>query len=333
MATSRGRRPAAHRSKERSCMPRANILVTGGAGFIGSHLATRFCELGHAVRVFDNLATGKRENLAAVAERIEFVEGDLRHPEECERACYGIDVVFHVGALPSVPVSVERPVETHDCNVTGTLNILMAARANRCKRVIFSGSSSCYGEVPESPKHEGIKPAPLSPYAAQKLAGEHYMRVFYECYGLETLVCRYFNVFGPRQNPKSQYAAVIPAFITAILEDRAPTIYGDGKQTRDFTFVENIVHAYMLAVDAPRTRGEVINVACGDEISLLQIVDAVNRILGKDIRPTFAAPRPGDVRNSCAAIQAAHDLLGFTPIVTFKDGLQRTIDYYAAQMG
>lgn len=313
-------------------MSRSNILVTGGAGFIGSHLATRFCELGHAVRVMDNFATGSRDNLAHLAGKFELFEGDLRHPEECERACRDMDFVFHVGALPSVPTSVEQPVETHDANITGTLNLLMAAKANKCRRVIYSGSSSCYGESPVSPKHEGICPAPVSPYAAQKLAGEHYMSVFYHCYGLQTLTTRYFNVFGPRQNPKSQYAAVVPAFITAMLDDRAPTIYGDGKQTRDFTYVENIVHAYMLAVDLPKTCGQTVNVACGYEISLLDIVNHLNRLLGKDIRPTFEAPRAGDVRNSRADIAAAHKLLGYSPVVSFDEGLRRTVEYYAGRI-
>lgn len=307
-----------------------NILVTGGAGFIGSHLAARFAELGHAIRVFDNFSTGKRENLAKTTGGIEVVEGDLRHQEECDRACYDIDVVFHIAALPSVPVSIDRPEETHDVNVNGTLNLLMAARKNKCGRVIYAGSSSCYGDTEVSPKHEGLKPGPLSPYAAQKLTGEYYMRVFYECWGLETLTTRYFNVFGPRQDPKSQYAAVIPAFITAMLDDRQPTIYGDGMQTRDFTFVENIVHAYVLALDVPKLDGRVINVACGDQISLLDMIDRINAILGKDIRPQFAPPRAGDVRHSCADISAARELLKFDPIVSFEDGLQRTIDHFAA---
>ncbi|HRX86613.1 MAG TPA: SDR family oxidoreductase [Phycisphaerae bacterium] len=313
-------------------MSRSNILVTGGAGFIGSHLATRFCELGHAVRVLDNFATGNRANLAHLGKKVDIVEGDLGHPEECERACRDIDFIFHVAALPSVPVSVERPVDTHAANITGTLNLLMAARANKCRRVIYSGSSSCYGETEVSPKHEGICPAPLSPYAVQKLAGEHYMSAFHHCYGLETLTTRYFNVFGPRQNPKSQYAAVIPAFITAMLDDRAPTIYGDGKQTRDFTFVENITHAYMLAVDLPKTTGQTVNVACGYEISLLDIVAHLNRLLGKDIRPTFEAPRAGDVRHSRADITAAHKLLGYSPVVTFDEGLRRTLEHYAEKI-
>ena len=222
---------------------------------------TRFSELGHAVRVLDNFSTGSRANLAHLQNKVEIIEGDLTHIEECQRACHDVDIIFHIGALPSVPVSVEQPLDTHTANITGTLNILMAAKDNKCRRVIYAGSSSCYGETQESPKHEGIVPSPLSPYAVQKLAGEHYLAAFYNCYGLETLTTRYFNVFGPRQNPKSQYSAVIPAFITAALEDRQPIIYGDGRQTRDFTYVENIVHAYMLAVDLPKTEGQTINVA------------------------------------------------------------------------
>lgn len=314
-------------------MARSNILITGGAGFIGSHLATRFTELGHAVRVFDSFLTGKRDNIAHLAGQVDLVEGDLRHAEECQRACYGMDVVFHIAALPSVPVSIERPVESHECNATGTLNILLAARANKCKRVIYAGSSSCYGNTEVSPKHEALTPAPLSPYAAQKLLGEHYMRVFHECWQMETLTTRYFNVFGPRQDPKSQYAAVVPAFITAMLRDERPTIYGDGRQTRDFTYVENIVHAYMLALDAPKLSGQVINVACGNQISLLDVVDRINAVLGKDVRPAFAAPRAGDVRHSCADIRAAKSLIGFQPIVSFEQGLERSIEHYAAQIG
>jgi UDP-glucose 4-epimerase len=314
-------------------MGRTNVLVTGGAGFIGSHLATRFHELGHALRVLDNFSTGRRSNLEHLGNRIEIVEGDLCHIEECERACRDIDVVFHIAALPSVPVSVEQPSDTNETNITGTLNLLLAARANKCRRVIYAGSSSCYGDVEVSPKHEGLKPEPMSPYAVQKLAGEHYMRAFYTCYGLETLTTRFFNVFGPRQNPKSQYAAVIPAFITAILDNKPPTVHGDGGQTRDFTYIENIVHAYMLALDAPRTEGQAINIACGDQISVLDIVKRVNALLGKDVRPEFSAPRPGDVRHSCADITAARELLGFHPVVGFDDGLQRTIEYYASQSG
>jgi UDP-glucose 4-epimerase len=311
-------------------MSRPNILITGGAGFIGSHLASRFCDLAYPVRVFDDFSTGKRENLASCAADAEIVEGDLRHPEECERACRDMDIVFHLAARPSVPVSVEHPVDTHEVNNTGTLNLLLAARANKCRRVIYAGSSSCYGESEVSPKHEALATSPLSPYAVQKLAGEHYCKAFHACYGIETLITRYFNVFGPRQDPKSQYAAVIPAFITHMLDDQPPTIFGDGQQTRDFTYIENILHAYQLAVEVPKVNGESINVACGGEISLLAIIEILNRILEKDIRPHFAPPRAGDVRHSCADISAARQLLGYEPIVSFEEGLRRTVEHFAA---
>ncbi|GJM24973.1 MAG: epimerase [Phycisphaerae bacterium] len=311
-------------------MARSNILITGGSGFIGSHLATRFSELGHSIRIFDNFSTGLRENIAHLDGKVEVVEGDLVHLEECERACHDIDFIFHVAALPSVPVSIERPLDTHHSNITGTINLLMAAHTNKCKRVIYSGSSSCYGEIEVSPKHEGLRPQPISPYAAQKLSSEYYMSVFHHCYGLETLTTRYFNVFGPRQNPKSQYAAVIPAFVTSILNDEQPTIYGDGKQSRDFTYIENILHAYMLAIDVKKTSGQSVNVACGDNTDLLTIVEKINQCLGKNIQPKFEAPRAGDVRHSTADISAAKELLGFEPVVSVDEGLKHTVEYFAA---
>ncbi len=313
-------------------MARSNILITGGSGFIGSHLATRFVELGHHVRIFDNFSTGKRSNLSHIESKVEIVEGDLIHLEECERACHDMDFVFHVAALPSVPISVERPLDTHHSNITGTINLLLAARTNKCKRVIYSGSSSCYGEIEVSPKHESLCPEPISPYAAQKLASEYYMSVFYHCYGLDTLTTRYFNVFGPRQDPKSQYAAVVPAFVTSILNDEQPTIYGDGKQSRDFTYIENILHAYMLAIDVDKTCGQTVNVACGNNIDLLGIVEKINQCLGKNIQPKFDAPRAGDVRHSTADISAAKNVLGYEPVVSFDEGLKHTIEFFAAQM-
>lgn len=313
-------------------MARSNILITGGSGFIGSHMATRFSELGHGVRIFDNFSTGRRENIAHLDGKVEVIEGDLVHLEECERACHDIDFIFHVAALPSVPVSIDRPLDTHNSNITGTMNLLLAAKANKCRRVIYSGSSSCYGEIEVSPKHEGLRPQPISPYAAQKLASEYYMSVFCKCYGLETLTARYFNVFGPRQNPKSQYAAVIPAFVTSILNDEQPTIYGDGTQSRDFTYIENILHAYMLAIEVDKTCGQSINVACGSNTNLLTIVEKINQCLGKNIQPKFAAPRAGDVKHSTADISAAKELLGFEPVVHFEEGLKHTIEYFAAQV-
>jgi len=311
----------------------ANYLVTGGAGFIGSHLVVRLVELGHAVRVLDNFSTGQRANLEPVRGRIDLLEGDLRNPDDCRRACADIEVVFHEGAVPSVPVSVESPQETHDANVNGTFNLLMAARQCRCRRVVYAASSSAYGNLEESPKHEGLRPVPLSPYAVQKLVGELYCRAFTECYGLETISLRYFNVFGPRQNPASQYAAAIPAFVTAILKGVPPTVYGDGEQTRDFTYIDNVVHGNVLAARAQRTAGEAVNVACGDQISVNRVIARVNGLLGTDVRPVYTASRPGDVRHSMADIRLARELLGFEPQVDFDEGLRRAIGYYQSIAG
>ena len=311
----------------------ANYLVTGGAGFIGSHLVVRLVELGHAVRVLDNFSTGRRANLEPVRGRIDLLEGDLRNPDDCRRACADIEIVFHQAAVPSVPVSVESPRETHDANVNGTFHLLMAARECRCRRVVYAASSSAYGNSEESPKHEGLRPVPLSPYAVQKLVGELYCRAFTECYGLETISLRYFNVFGPRQDPASQYAAAIPAFVTAILKGVAPTVYGDGEQTRDFTYIDNVVHGNVLAARAQRTAGEAVNVACGDQISVNRVIARVNGLLGADVRPVYAASRPGDVRHSTADIRLARELLGFEPQVDFDEGLRRAIGYYQSIAG
>ena len=306
----------------------ANYLVTGGAGFIGSHIVTALVEQGESVRVLDNFATGKRGNLAHVANRFELIEGDLRNPDDCSRACKDMDIVLHQGAVPSVPKSVEDPVTTHQVNVDGTFNLLNAARLAGVRRVVYAASSSAYGDTPTLPKHEGIVPQPLSPYAVHKLVGEAYCRAFYECYGLETLALRYFNVFGPRQDPKSQYAAAIPAFVTAVLSDQPPTIYGDGEQTRDFTFVENVVHANLLGARAAKTCGETINIACGERISINRIVARINEYLAKNVRPAYEPKRPGDVRDSLADITLARQVIGFEPKVLFDEGLRRSIDWY-----
>lgn len=305
-----------------------SYLVTGGAGFIGSHIAAALLEQGHHVRILDNYSTGRRENVAPLAGRVEILEGDLRCPADCRRACEGIDIVFHQAAVPSVPKSVEDPVTSHESNIDGTFNLLQAARVAKVRRVIYAASSSAYGDTPALPKHEDQLPQPLSPYAVQKLTGEHYCRVFSECFGLETVSLRYFNVFGPRQDPQSQYAAAIPAFVTAILGDRRPVIYGDGEQTRDFTYIDNVVHANILAAGAPGVRGEVLNIACGERISINRIVAQINRHLGKEIRPEYAPPRPGDVRHSQADIRRARERIGFEPRVLFDEGLARTIDWY-----
>jgi UDP-glucose 4-epimerase len=306
----------------------AQCLVTGGAGFIGSHLVQGLLEQGHTVRVFDNFSSGKQENLIEVADRIDLFEGDLCHYEEILRACKDIEYVLHEAAIPSVPRSVEQPWDSHEANATGTFNLLQAAVSQKCRRVIYAASSSAYGDTPESPKHEGIVPCPLSPYAVQKLAGEHYCRAFSECYGLQTLSLRYFNVFGPRQDPKSQYAAAIPAFVTAILADQPPTVFGDGEQTRDFTYVDNVVHGNLLAMRVRRTGGQAVNLACGDRISVNQVIARLNELLGKSIKPEYVDPRPGDVKHSCADIALARKLLGFKPQVSFEDGLSRAIEYY-----
>jgi len=307
-------------------------LITGGAGFIGSHLVERLVAEGQSVRVLDNFATGKRANLASFADKIELIEGDLRNPDDCRTACEGIDIVFHEGAVPSVPLSVQDPVTSHEANIDGTFNILMATRDAKCRRLIYAASSSAYGDQPESPKRESAKPSPLSPYAVNKLIGEYYGQAFYQCWGLETIALRYFNVFGPRQDPKSQYAAAIPAFVTAILRGESPIVYGDGEQTRDFTYIENVVHANLLAAQAPRTQGEVINIACGQSITINQIIRQINAVLGKDIEIDYHDERPGDVKHSLADVSLAKQVIGYEPVVTFEEGLRRAIEWYRVHL-
>ncbi|MBN1341484.1 MAG: SDR family oxidoreductase [Phycisphaerae bacterium] len=309
-----------------------HVLVTGGAGFIGSHLTHALVARGDRVRVLDNFATGKRENLADVADKIELVEGDLRSPDDCRRACDGVEVVLHEGALPSVPKSVDDPVTTHQVNVDGTFNILVAARDAGVRRLVYAASSSAYGDTPTLPKTEDMAPSPKSPYAVHKLLGEYYCRTFYDCYGLQTLSLRYFNVFGPRQDPKSQYAAAIPAFVTAILRNEPPTVYGDGEQTRDFTHVDNVVHANLLAADAPETHGEVVNMACGERVSVNQIIGAINQALGKSVRPNYVDERAGDVKHSLADIELIGKIIGYKPKIMFEEGLALAIDWYKANL-
>jgi UDP-glucose 4-epimerase len=305
-----------------------NYLVTGGAGFIGSHIVSALVERGDRVRVFDNLCTGHKRNIDLFKGKVEFVEGDLVNIGEVERALDGIEVVLHQAALASVPRSVDTPLDTNAACVTGTVTLLDAARRTGVRRVVFAGSSSAYGDQETPAKHEGLLPAPLSPYAAAKVAGEFYCQSFTATYGLETVTIRYFNVFGPRQDPKSQYAAVIPKFITEILAGRRPTIFGDGKQSRDFTYIDNIVHGNLLAADAPGAVGKTINVACGESFNLLQLVDGINKALGTNIEPVFEPARVGDVRDSLADISLARKLLKYEPIVGFDEGLKRTVAYY-----
>jgi UDP-glucose 4-epimerase len=303
-------------------------LVTGGAGFIGSHLAEALVERGKRVRVFDNLCTGNRENVTRLGGRVEFVEGDLVNRAAVERALDGVEVVFHQAALASVPRSVDTPLDTNAACVTGTVNLLDVARRSGVRRVVFAGSSSAYGDQPTPAKHEGLLPMPLSPYAAAKMAGELYCQAFTTTYGLETVTIRYFNVFGPRQDPNSQYAAVIPKFITQMLAGERPTIFGDGKQSRDFTYIENIIHGNLLAADSPDAVGRTINVACGESFDLLQLVDGINKALETKIAPIFEPARAGDVRDSLADISLARKLLKYEPTVGFEEGLRRTVEYY-----
>jgi UDP-glucose 4-epimerase len=303
-------------------------LVTGGAGFIGSHLATALVERGDKVRVLDNLSTGTPKNLAHLGGKVELVEGDLLDRTKLEQAVASMDVVLHQAALASVPRSVANPLETHAACATGTLELLDAARRAGVRRVVYAGSSSAYGNQPYMSKRETDVPSPLSPYAAAKLAGEAYCQAFTASYGLETVVIRYFNVFGPRQDPNSEYSAVIPKFVVAMLAGKRPTIFGDGMQSRDFTFVENVVRANLAAAERPAAVGRVINVATGRQFSLLELVDSINRVLGTSIKPTFAEARAGDVRESLADITTAREILGYEPAVDFDEGLRRSIEYY-----
>jgi UDP-glucose 4-epimerase len=311
----------------------ARYLVTGGCGFIGSNLAEYLVSQNHEVRILDNLSTGKRENISAFADRVEFIEGDLLDKAAVARAVYGVDYVLHQAALPSVPRSIEDPETSNRVNVEGTVILLHACVKAGVRRVVYAASSSAYGDQPTLVKSEDLLPRPKSPYAVAKLAGEYYMQAFTACYGLETVALRYFNVFGPRQDPTSQYSAVIPKFITAMLHGESPTIYGDGTQTRDFTFVLNNVLANVAAAQAPDVAGGVFNIACGTSFSLLDLVREINSILGTSIEPVFAPPRAGDVRHSLADISAARAALGYDVVVDFHEGLRRTIEWYKTILG
>jgi UDP-glucose 4-epimerase len=308
-----------------------NVLVTGGAGFIGSHLATRLVEDGNNVRVLDNLSTGSIKNLAHLEGRFTFLRGDLTDADLIARAVDGVEVVFHQAALASVPRSVEKPLETHHACVTGTVMLLDAGRRAGVRRVVYAASSSAYGNQPVMPKHEGQVPEVLSPYAAAKLAGELYCESFAASYPLETVRLRYFNVFGPRQDPNSPYSAVIPLFVAALLAGKQPTIYGDGTQSRDFTYVDNVVHANILAAQAESVSGKVYNVACGDSLNLLDLLRAICTQLQKPFAPNFAPPRVGDVKHSWADISAAQRDLGYSVRVELDEGLRRTVEWYASE--
>ncbi len=305
----------------------SNYLVTGGAGFIGSHLAEELVRRGHRVRVADSLVTGKRSNLAHIP-GVEFIEGDLADLDFARRAADGCEYVLHQAAIPSVPRSVKDPIASNRANVDGTLSMLVAARDAGAKRLVFAASSSAYGDTPTLPKHEGMPTGPLSPYALQKVIGEQYLQMFTRLYGLETVSIRYFNVFGPRQDPSSPYSGVISVFATALLDNRPPTIYGDGEQTRDFTYVANVVDGVLRACEAGNAGGQIINVATGGRISLNRLFYAMRDLVGGTLEPVYADPRMGDVRDSQADIHKAKALLGYEPIVSFEDGLARTIAWY-----
>ncbi len=307
----------------------ANYLVTGGAGFIGSHLAEELARRGERVRVVDSLITGKRQNLAHVPS-VEFLEGDLADLEVARRAVHGIDYVLHQAAIPSVPRSVQDPITSNRANIDASLNVLVAARDAGVKRIVYAGSSSAYGNTPALPKVETMATAPLSPYALQKLVAEQYCQMFTSLYGLETVTIRYFNVFGPRQDPSSPYSGVISLFISALCDARQPTIYGDGEHARDFTYVANVVDGVLRACTAERASGEVINVATGGRISLNTLFKTIRELVGANIEPIYADPRPGDVKDSQADISKARRILGYEPTISFEDGLAKTVAWYRA---
>jgi UDP-glucose 4-epimerase len=303
-------------------------LVTGGAGFIGSHLVDGLLAAGHKIRVLDDFSTGNPDNLQGVRKKIELLEGDIARPEVVQKAARGVEIVFHQAALASVPRSVADPLATNQVCVNGTLNVLLAARDAGARRVVYAASSSAYGNSDRLPKRENDPTQPLSPYAVAKLAGEHYCAAFSEVYGLETVRLRYFNVFGPRQPPDSPYAAVIPRFLEAMIAGKRPTIYGDGRQSRDFTYVTDIVQANLLAAKAANVSGKVYNIACGRRTSLLELVDQINALLGTQIKPIHEDARPGDVLHSQADIGPGQTELGYSPKVDMEEGLRNCLDYF-----
>jgi UDP-N-acetylglucosamine/UDP-N-acetyl-alpha-D-glucosaminouronate 4-epimerase len=307
------------------------VLVTGGGGFIGSHVVDRLLAEGHEVRALDNFTSGRRENLDGVLDDIELVEGDIQSYERAHTAVRGCDVVLHQAALPSVPRSVLDPLTSNASNVIGTLNVLLAARDSGVRRVVLASSSSVYGSNPELPKHEALQTRPIAPYGVAKLAAEGYAQSFYRVYGLNTVVLRYFNVFGPRQDPRSEYAAVIPKFIASAFQGTSPVIFGDGEQTRDFTYVDNVVQANLLAMEAPEAAAKVFNVAYGESVTLNRLVQLIGEITGRELIADYAAPRPGDVRHSRADITLARTELGYEPEVDFTEGLRRTAEWHAAK--
>lgn len=309
-------------------MSKSKFLVTGGAGFIGSNIVSALLEKGFTVKILDNFSSGKRENLKGLENDIELIEGDVRSYHIVQESVKGVDIVLHQAALPSVPRSIKDPITSNEVNVNGTLNILEASVGANVKKVIYASSSSVYGDNPQLPKHESMMPNPLSPYAVSKLSGEKYCSVFSRIYGIETIALRYFNVFGPKQDPSSQYSAVIPKFIKAINNNEQPIIYGDGEQSRDFTYVKNVVVANILAAVSDCESGIAMNCAVGGQITLNQLVEHINIILGKNIKPVYREPRAGDIKHSFADIQLAKSKINYNPLISFEEGLKLTIESY-----
>ena len=306
----------------------AVYVVTGGGGFIGSHIVENLVRQRNTVKVIDDFSTGKRANVEAFKNDVEIIEADLAETKNLTQFLKGTDYVIHQAAIPSVPKSILDPLKSHNANVNGTLNLLLACRDAGVKRVVYASSSSLYGDSPTLPKHESMMPNPLSPYGAQKLFAEMYCQVFTKAYALETVSLRYFNVFGPRQDSTSQYSGVLALFIPAVLQGRRPTIYGDGLQSRDFTYVQNVVEANLLACKVPGVGGQVFNVACGDRITVNSMLHQINKIVGVDISPVYAEPRSGDIKHSQADITRAREHLGYEPKVSFEEGLRATVEWY-----
>ena len=326
MSTPRVAQAAVERLIER---PEMRVLVTGGAGFIGSNLVDELLGRGDDVVVLDNFASGRRERLAEFGSRVRLVEGDLRSYERVHAATRNVELVFHIGALPSIQRSIQDPLTTNAVNVDGTLNVLLAARDESVRRVVFASSSSIYGDAPGLPRVETQAPAPIAPYAVAKLAAESYCRAFWRVYSLETVCLRYFNVFGPRQDPTSEYAAAVPRFITRALRGEAPVIYGDGEQRRDFTYVGDVVQGTLLAGSAEGVGGETFNLAAGQSRSVNELAETVARIVGDELASVYVAARPGDIRDSAADIEKAEKMLGYRPGISFDDGLRATVDFFA----
>lgn len=303
-------------------------LVTGGAGFIGSHIAEELVKKGHSVRVMDNFSTGKRDNIAPFLDGIELIEADIRDYEACRRAVDGVDCVLHQAALTSVPLSLEDPLLTNEVNITGTLKLLLASRESKIRRFVFASSAAVYGDDPRLPKEESMEGVPLSPYAASKKVGEIYCQVFCQLYDLPMVRLRYFNIFGPRQDPSSQYASVIPNFIGKMIKGENPVIFGDGEQSRDFSYVSNVVEANILASRNLEASGEVFNIAGGERITVNSLVQNINEVLDKEIKPSYSEPRPGDIKLSFADISRARKMLKYEPSVSFREGLRETVCWY-----